>query len=197
MTDIDADAADCADMEALAGGEDLALNRIMGRHREKMFHYLIRVLGDEAEAVDVAQETFVRVFLNRAKFNTKHRFSSWMYAIATNLARDRMRWLGRRKNISLDAPLGESGGKLAESLADDKPAPVEGLEGAERAEEVQRALAEVPQDLREALVLVEYEDMSQAEAAEVLRCTPKAVENRLYRGRKLLREKLGHLLRRD
>lgn len=194
MTDIDADAADRADIEALAGGEELALNRIMGRHREKLFHYLIRLLGDETEAVDLAQETFVRVFLNRAKFNPKHRFSSWMYAIATNLARDRMRWLARRKNISLDAPLGESGGTLAETLAEDKPGAVARLEGAERAEEIKRALAAVPQDLREALVLVEYEEMSQAEAADVLHCTPKAVENRLYRARRLLREKLEHLL---
>lgn len=188
------DAEDAFDMKALRGGDDLALNRIMGRHRDKIFHYLIRLLQDEQEALDLAQETFVRVYLNREKFNAKNRFSSWMYAIATNLARDRMRWLARHRNVSLEAPLGDSEVSLGDSLLENRSPPNESLERDEQINQVKKALAEIPEDLRTPLVLVEYEDMSQAEIASVLNCTPKAVENRLYRARKLLREKLSRLL---
>ena len=106
------DAEDTSDMQELRGGDDLALNRIMGRHREKIFHYLIRLLQDQEEALDLAQETFVRVYLNREKFNPKNRFTSWMYAIATNLARDRMRWLARHRNVSLETPVGSGDATL-------------------------------------------------------------------------------------
>jgi RNA polymerase sigma-70 factor (ECF subfamily) len=188
------DSEDASDMEALRGGDDLALNRIMGRHRKTIFHYLIRLLQDEAEAVDLAQETFVRVYLHRNKFNPKNKFTSWMYAIATNLARDRMRWLSRHRNVSLETPVGDNDASLGDSLKENRLAPNESLERDEQINQVKKALAEIPEDLRTPLVLVEYEDMSQAEIAEILNCTPKAVENRLYRARKLLREKLTQLL---
>lgn len=188
------DAEDAFDMQALRGGDDLALNRIMGRHREKIFHYLIRLLQDEQEALDLAQETFVRVYLNRERFNAKNRLSSWMYAIATNLARDRMRWLARHRNVSLEAPLGDSEVSLGDSLQENRSPPNESLERDEQINQVKKALAEIPEDLRTPLVLVEYEDMPQAEIASVLNRTPKAVENRLYRARKLLRDKLSRLI---
>lgn len=188
------DAEDTSDMHALRGGDDLALNRIMGRHRNKTFHYLIRLLQDEEEALDLAQETFVRIYLNRERFNPKSRFSSWMYAIATNLARDRMRWLARHRNMSLEAPMANTVATLADCLKEPRLDPNESLERDEQVNQVKEALAEIPEELRTPLVLVEYEDMSQAEIAAILNCTPKAVENRLYRARKLLREKLSRLL---
>jgi len=191
----DSDAVDSLDMQSLQAGEELALNRLMARHREKVFHYLIRLLQDEAEALDLAQETFVRIFLNRDKFNLKHRFTSWLYAIATNLARDRMRWLSRRHNISIDAPASPGSElTLADSLPDNKPLPGEQLQQNERIQELKNALADIPEELRTPLILVEYENLSQAEIAEILRCSPKSVENRLYRARRLLREKLKHLM---
>jgi RNA polymerase sigma-70 factor, ECF subfamily len=185
------DAEEKCDMEAMREGEDLALNRIMGRHRQKIFHYLIRLLQDEEEALDLAQETFVRIYLNREKFNAKNRFSSWMYAIATNLARDRMRSLARHRNISLEAPTGSGETRVGDRLAGNCLAPDERLVREEEIDQVREALTQMPEELRTPIVLVEYEEMSQAEIAAVLNCTPKAVENRLYRGRKLLREKLN------
>jgi RNA polymerase sigma-70 factor (ECF subfamily) len=188
------DAEDTCDMQALRSEDDLALNRIMGRHREKIFHYLIRILQDEEEALDLAQETFVRVYLHREKFNPKNRFGPWMYAIATNLARDRMRWVARHRNVSLEAAVGNSEATVGDTLKENRLPPNESLERDEQIGQVKKALSELPEDLKTPLVLVEYEDMSQSEIASVLNCTPKAVENRLYRARKLLREKLSRLL---
>lgn len=190
-TELDRD--DAADMRALCSGEELALNRLMLRHREKLFHYLIRQLQDESEAMDLAQETFVRVFLNREKFKPANRFSTWLYAIATNLARDRMRWLGRHRNVSLEAPIGNTEATLSETLVETKPEPAEKLRQAERVEEIKRAVSSLAEDLRTALILSEYENLSQKEIGEVLGCSAKAVENRIYRARQQLREKLQHL----
>ena len=190
----EADSADSADMQALQAGEDLALNRLMERHRDKVFRYLIRFLQNEDEALDLAQETFVRVYTYRNKFKTNHRFASWMYTIATNLARDRMKWLSRHQYFSLDAAAPEGQVPLLDRLPEDKPAPNERLEQDERVAQIKRILAQIPEDLRTPLVLMEYEGLSQGEIAEILNCNAKAVENRLYRARKLLREKLRHLL---
>jgi len=188
------DSQDALDMEALLGGKDLALNSIMSRHRDKLFHYLIRVLQDESEALDLAQETFVRVYLHRARFNPKHRFSTWLYSIATNLARDRIRWLTRHRNVSLDAPAKDSDATLADTLVETRREPDEQLQQHERVNEIKRALASLPEELRTPLVLSEYENLSHAEIGQILKCTPKAVENRIYRARQQLRPKLNHLL---
>ncbi len=189
------DSEDALDMEALRGGDDLALNRIMSRHREKLYHYLIRLLQDESEALDLAQETFVRVYVNRAKFNPRHRFSTWVYSIATNLARDRARWLSRHRNVSLDAPAKDSNVTLSDTLVEPRLEPDERLQQNERITEIKRSLASLPEELRTPLVLSEYEGLSHAEIGDILKCTAKAVENRVYRARQQLRQKLHHLFK--
>ena len=76
------DALDRQDMARLCGGHDTALNDLMSRHAQRLFHYLIRQLQDESEAEDVAQEAFVRVYQHRQKYDAKYRFSTWLYTIA-------------------------------------------------------------------------------------------------------------------
>lgn len=192
MNTTTSDALDRADMARLKESDD-ALNTLMARHGERLFHYLIRVLQDETEAADLAQETFVRVFQNRARFNPDRKFSTWLYAIATNLARDRLRWLARHPQISLESNETVDAG-LKNVLPADQPTPHESLEAEERVAVVRRALAELPEELRVPLILSEYEDRSHAEIAAVLECSPKAVEMRLYRARQQLRARLAPLL---
>src|SRR5262245_31082988 len=85
----DSEALDRADMARLASGHNAALNELMERHAPRLFNYLLRCLQSEEDAADTAQETFVRVYQNRGKFDPKQRFSTWLYAIATNLVKDR------------------------------------------------------------------------------------------------------------
>ena len=75
-------------MQRLASGHEAALNDLMERHGPKLFKYLIRCLQNEEDAADAAQEAFVRVYQNRAKFDTSQRFSTWLYAIALKLCAD-------------------------------------------------------------------------------------------------------------
>src|SRR5260221_12627521 len=97
------DEQDRNDMARLAAGHDAALNSLMERHGERLFHYLLRQLNNETDAADLAQESFVRVYQNCARFRTAQRFSSWLYAIATNLLRDRFGCHKRDRQISLEA----------------------------------------------------------------------------------------------
>lgn len=188
------DALDRQDMARLASGHDTALNDLMTRHAQRLFHYLIRQLRDESDAEDLAQETFVRVFQHRQKFNPTHRFSTWLYTIATNLVRDRQRWRTRHPQVSLDAENESTGGDLQDKLPATGATPEEKLIGGERAAAVRAAIAKLPEDLRTVILLFEYEEQSQQEIAAVLNCTPKAVEMRLYRARQELRERLVGLL---
>lgn len=191
------DERDRKDMERLIAGRDAALNELMERHAGKLFNYLIRCLQNEEDAADTAQETFVRVYQNRAKFDTGQRFSTWLYAIATNLVKDRYRHRTRHPQVSLDAENEAAGGDFRESLPGQQPTPGETLASQERAEIVRRAVAALPDELRTPLILSEYEELSHAEIGEILHCSPKAVETRIYRARKQLRVALSALLEKD
>ena len=188
---------DAADMERLAAGHDTALNGLMERHGERLFHYLVRLLQSENDAADAAQESFVRVYQHRSRFDTRQKFSTWLYAIASNIARDRLRWRSRHPQVSLDAQLEESGRRVMDNLPDQNPSPRQTLEASERASAVRAAVAALPEDLRLPLVLAEYEGRAQAEIAAILDCSTKAVEMRIYRARKQLREQLRSVLEKD
>lgn len=180
-------------MQQLAAGHDAALNNLMERHGERLFHYLIRQLQNEADAADLSQETFVRVYQNRTKFKPGAKFSTWLYTIATNLVRDRFRFRSRHPQVSLDAE-NEAGKSFAENQAEQRPNPSETLQAEERTESIRRAVAELPEDLRTPLLLAEYEEKSQAEIAEIMNCSIKAVETRIYRARQHLRKQLEKIL---
>ncbi|MFO1511992.1 MAG: sigma-70 family RNA polymerase sigma factor [Verrucomicrobiota bacterium] len=194
MNPATTDDQDRTDMVRLTAGHDAALNDLMGRHGEKLFHYLLRSLQNEDDAADLAQETFVRVYQHRAKFDSAHKFSTWLYAIATNLVKSRYRYRTRHPQVSLDAENEATGESFRESVPEHNPTPSESLQGAERAEAVRKAVGQLPEELRTPLILAEYEELSHAEIGAILECTPKAVETRIYRARKLLRENLGWLL---
>ena len=190
METTEADARDRADMERLIAGHDAALNDLMERHATTVFHFLCRMVGSEDDANDLAQETFVRVFRSCKSFRVNEKFSSWLFTIAANLARNHFRWRARHPTLSLDAENAETEQTLGRTLPASSPAPNDEALAAERAAAVRLAVSKLPEDLREAVVLCEWEERSVAEAAIVLETTPKAVESRLYRARGILRERL-------
>jgi RNA polymerase sigma-70 factor (ECF subfamily) len=188
------DEQDAQDMVRLIAGHDAALNDLMERHAERLFRYLLRSLQDESDAADLAQETFVKLYQSRAKFDTRQNFSTWLYAIASNLVRDRYRWRSRHPQVSLDTENPATGIDFRETLPEQKLSPSETVQAEERADAVRRAVAALPEELRIPLILAEYEERSQAEIGEILKCSAKAVETRIYRARQQLRVTLGKLL---
>jgi len=185
------DERDCADMAQLVAGRDASLNALMDRHAEAVFRFLVRMLGNEDDARDLAQEAFVRVYRSRESYRPDKKFSTWLFTIAANLARNHLRWRARHPAVSLDAPGGDGGPGLGDDLVAYTDTPERDLENRERVAAVRDAVRRLPEDLRAALVLCEWEELSMAEAAKVLQTTPKAVDSRLYRARKQLRKNLA------
>jgi len=190
MNEPGTDQQDASDMQLLVEGRDSVLNSLMERHSERLFRYLIRQLQNEDDAADIAQEAFVRVYQHRAKFDPRQRFSTWLYTIATNLARDRLKWRSRHPQVSLNQPVGEGDNIMGDAIPDSKPLPDAVLVSNERADAVRDVIATLPEDLRTAIILSEYQLLSNAEIANVLRCSVKAIESRIYRAKQRLRESL-------
>lgn len=171
-------------MERVRAGDEEAFAALMGRWERPVKSLVARIVLNASEAEELAQEAFVRLWRRREDFRPGAEFRPWLLAIAVNLARNRRRWWRRRPSVDLDAWL-ESGGDAV-----DVTGGAGALERAERVGAVQAAVAALPADLREALVLFEFEELSQGEIAAVLGTTPKAVESRVARAREKLRRTL-------
>jgi len=191
MATADPDSLDRADMARLVGGHEAALNDLMGRHATTVYHFLCRMLGNEEDANDLAQDTFVRVFQHCARFKPDARFTTWLYTIAGNLARNHHRWRSRHPTVSIDAADENTDESLGDVLPAEAVSPSEAAVTEECSNAVRAAVQRLPEDLREAVILCEWQDLPVAQAAAVLQTTPKAVESRLYRARQRLREQLA------
>jgi len=177
--------SDLIAMARLARGDEEALDELMARWTPRLGNYLQRFTGSEADAMDLLQETFLAVYRARERYRPSARFSTWVFGIARNLARQKWRWRRRHPEVAWDAEQQQADPRwLSEET------PYSELKAAERAAEVRQAVLSLPSLLREAIILSEYEDLPHAEIARILRCSPKAVETRIYRAKKVLREKL-------
>ncbi len=177
-------------MRSLAEGDDLALNRLIDTWSQPLIAYLTRVTGNHSTACDLAQETFVRVYRHRLRFRLSQKFSTWLFSIATNLSRNHARWQGRHPETLLEH---ENLRELPVTSAD--ASPDKQTIANERLTALQKAVCTLPQDMREVLVLSTMHGMNHAEIAHVQNTSEKAVELRLYRARKLLRELLADHLK--
>ncbi len=169
----------------LCAGENLVLDTLMQRYQKPLYHFVLRYIHDEHLAYDIVQETFVRVYTRAASFNEKYRFKTWLYQIALNLCRDR-----GRKN-SLRTFFSFNDGEEKESLYTGYDARIE--EDNETKEEVallEKQIAKLPHKLKSALILFSLEEKSQLESAEILGVSPKTVETRVYRAKKILEKKM-------
>lgn len=181
--------ADVVLMQRLAGGEDLALNELMARWRERVASFLLRMVGDHATAMDLTQETFVRLYTSRHSYKPSAAFSTYLFHIAANLARSHARWKGRHPTL----PMEDEQGKLIHEPIDPQLSPDDEAALHEKTVLVNQAIAALPADLREALLLFTVEDMSHADIAATLGCSAKAVEVRIYRARQALKEALARI----
>jgi RNA polymerase sigma-70 factor (ECF subfamily) len=172
---------DRGSMARLAVGEDLALNEIMERWKTRLVAFLYRLTGNEASSLELAEETFVRVYQNRTKFRPDANFSSWLFGIAANLGRNHLRWQRRHPTLPLDA--------ADEVTMEGDPGTT--AQSRERETAVRSAIAKLPADLKESLILSEYEQLPHAEIAAIAGCSVKAVERRISHARELLRKELS------
>jgi RNA polymerase sigma-70 factor (ECF subfamily) len=155
----------------------------MDRWRKPILAYLYRTIGDYETAADLAQEVFVRVYRARRKYRPKAKASAFLFTIAANLAKNHFRWTKRHPEAALTD---EAVNKMEEKSAQSDPASA--LEQTESGAAIRAAVQRLPEKLRTPVVLFHFNERPQSEIAEILRCSEKTVETRLYRARKMLRE---------
>ena len=185
---------DLSFVTALQAGQDQALNALMDRHREGLFRFVLRYVHNEADALELAMETFVRAYFNIGRFRPSAKFVTWLYQIALNLCRDHSKSRAYQyslQTVSADAPTEE--GEEREPLSVSDRDTVKEAQGREELSALEKAISELPEDLKNPLVLTALEGHSQAEAAELIGISQKAVEMKIYRARKLLLEKMSKI----
>ena len=168
----------------IQSGDDAGFDELMRRYKRPVMSFVFRVLGNAEDAEDIAQDVFVRVYQKLDTYRTETKFSTWLFAMARNAAIDRMRWRARHPTESI-----ESTPEIAMPSGTAEEVGAREIGG-----QIAAAVARLPEDQRTALVLCEYQGMSYAEIAGVMRCSQKSVESRLYRAKLILREALRHLL---
>lgn len=180
-------------MEALQNGDDHALATLMHRWELGVKAFLLRLGVPAADVEDVAQEAFVRLYQKRDRYRAGAAFKPWLLTVAGNLGRNRLRWRFRRREDSIEAMDAAQPGGFDPVDPAARPASVL-AEKSNLARDVRNAVNALPDNLRQAVLCVELEDLSYAEAGQVMGCSAKAVETRLYRARELLRSTCKALL---
>ena len=187
--------SDHALIEATKGGDEAAFGEIMARYRGPITNYLYRFLNDYEEAVDLAQETFVRVYFAIDRYHTQFAFSTYIYRIATNLAISEIRRRKRRRLLSLTGLFQSEEDTAVEfQPADTRILPDAELVYDERSEVIGKAIAALPEKYRVPVVLRDVEGRSYEEIAEIMELGLGTTKSRISRGRALLKEKLQHYL---
>jgi len=181
-----------ADLVArLQAGDQAAYAQLVEEHAGKIYRLALRLMGNEADAEDVLQETFLSAFKSMDRFEARSSLSTWLYRIASNAALMRLR-RKEPEQVSVDEPLERDDGELIpRQLFDFCCLPEEDLLRDEARAELNRAIDELPPSLRSVFVLRDIEGLSTEETAEALDLSVSAVKSRLMRARLKLRERLS------
>jgi RNA polymerase sigma-70 factor (ECF subfamily) len=167
-------------------GDEIAFKELMSRYEKSIFYMILKMVKNEADAEDLTIEVFTKVFYNIDMYTETHSFSTWLFKIASNHAID---FLRRRKNqqndIKIDEPLNAETNWYFE-LASDEPNPENMLIIKQHEDEVKQLMSVLPEDLRIALKMRIYDDMSYKEIAQKLDIAIGTVKARLFRARNLL-----------
>ena len=168
-------------LRRVAAGDHAAFTKLMSEHEDRVFSVTYRVLGDRDQALDATQETFLTVFRKASQFKGDSQFGTWVYRIAVNTCYDMLRKQKRRKTDS-----------LPEHHDPADHGALEEVESAAVRPEIQRALSDLPEEFRAAVVLSDIEGLSMADVAAALDIPVGTVKSRVFRGRRALAQLLGN-----
>jgi RNA polymerase sigma-70 factor (ECF subfamily) len=174
-------------------GDKTAFDALVLRHKDKLYNLCYWFLGDGQEANDSAQEVFIKVFRSLKKFRFESAFSTWLYRIAANTCKNRLKssdFRQKTKMVRFDNPGKIEDGQYAEEIKNKAPSPMVELEKKERMMLIQKAIAALPTDQSTVVVLRDIEGLSYEEVANITGINFGTVKSRLSRARHQLRKKL-------
>jgi RNA polymerase sigma-70 factor (ECF subfamily) len=186
------DPSDESLMSLFQQGEEPAYALLVQRYKDDLTNFAGRFLGDRDEAEDVVQETFVRVWRKRDSYVPGGKFSTWIYTIASNLARTRLRRLSLRRFVRLGM---SHPGSASFDLPDEGEGPDGAADDALREERIQQALGSLPVKFREVIVLRDIQQLSYEEIVAITSSAMGTVKSRINRARAMLRDQLRDLVR--
>jgi len=179
-------------------GNDAAFAQLVARYKDALTNYVNMMIGDYDTAVDLCQETFLRVYRNISRYSNLYQFSTWIYRIATNLAIDELRYRRRRgrvfyRNIwgqrqSTDKAVFES------EIADSRRSPRDEILRKESSRVLGDAIRSLPKKYRTAFIMREVQELPYETISKILKCSPGTIKSRLHRARDLLQRKLEHYM---
>lgn len=173
-------------------GDQSAFEDIVVLFQSKIYQHCYRMLGNAHEAEDVAQEAFIRAYVNIHSYDDSRKFSTWLYRIATNLSIDRLR--KRKPDYFLDAEIkGTDGLDMYSQLATDARLPEEEVQGMELEKMIYQEIANLPPIYRSIITLRYLEEFSLKEISEIMDLPLGTVKTRIHRGREALRKKLRYV----
>jgi RNA polymerase sigma-70 factor (ECF subfamily) len=178
--------------QAVDGDPD-AFEVLVRRWERGLYHFIFRYVGDPEDSLELCQETFLKAYRNLHRFDHRARFSTWLYTIAVNLCHSAFRGRRRPKPVSLDRPAidgSEAGPSVAQTVADPNIDTEGDLVREQEAMVVRAALSSLPADLREVIVLKEYQGLRFREIAEILGAPVSTIKSKMYTGLDLLARKL-------
>lgn len=187
---------DTALVQALQAGSDDAFRQLIGQYSGPLYSLLLRSLADPADAADVTQDVFIKVFRSIGGFHGDSSLRTWIYRIAMHEASNSRRWWVRHKKveITIDGDASDEDDDLCislrDTLADQRDSPFESVRQSQLRATVEAALREVPESFRTVVILREIEGMAYDEIAEILGIHMGTVKSRLLRGRAVLRKLL-------
>ncbi|MGD0102217.1 MAG: sigma-70 family RNA polymerase sigma factor [Acidobacteriota bacterium] len=190
----DAPTADNNLVREFISGNDAAFTQLVSRYKNSLTNYLNMMLGDYDSAVDLCQETFLRVYRNIHRYSNLYQFSTWIYRIATNLAIDEMRYRKRRgrvfyKNVWGKRSSAESDAHESE-ITDVRRGPRDEVLRRESSRVLGDAIRSLPEKYRTAFIMKEVQELPYDTIANVLNCSAGTIKSRLHRARELLQRKL-------
>jgi len=168
-------------------GHGAEFESLVRRHQGAIYNFLLRMVHDPDEALDLSQEVFMKVFCSLERFDPRFRFTTWMYRIASNAAIDLIRKRRSGTTFSLDAPVGDESGGPRE-VAASGPQPDELLEALETKDQLEDALSRLPAEYRQVLLLRHQGERRYDEIARITGLPLGTVKNRIFRAREVLRK---------
>lgn len=176
---------DAALAAAVIAGDSRAFTELMRRHKEALYRFIRRYVGDADEAYDLLQDTFLAAWSALPGFDSARPVRAWLRRIALNKCRDWSRRRSVRRFFFAAAPIDNNAHRVAIPASETDP------EQERRLADLDRQIANLPAGLKEPLLLTQFEGLSHKEAAQILNISPKAVEMRIYRARAQLASGLG------
>lgn len=172
-------------------GDDGAFEELVMRHQKRMLNISYRITGSYEDACEVAQDAFVSAYRNLRGFKGQSRFSTWLYAIAVNLSKNRMHKIKTRvmrEPCSTDDPVSTVNGEMRRDPASSDPSPLEALERKERDVKIQECIGSLDQEFRSVIVLRDVQGFSYGEISAMLGTAEGTVKSRLFRARESVKD---------